>query len=1624
VRAQDPPETIGLFRPNSPPDTNTFFLRNANSLAPPANTIAGYGVVGDEPVVGDWDGDGIMTIGVFRPDVPAGTNTFFLRNTNNLGIGDIVIEAIGATGDLPIVGDWDGNGTTTVGLLRPDSPSGSNTLFLWNSHANPPGPPDVTIVGIGAVGDLPIAGNWTDSDPSSIGLFRSGSPAGSNTVFIWNSLPTTPPFVPDVTIAGIGAAGDQPVVGDWDGNPTVTIGLFRSGEPPGTNTFYLWNSNALVPPYVPDLIIAGFGAVGDLPVAGRFGNNPPVVNPETFEVAEDSANGTIVGTVTFTDPDNPGQTHTFSITAGNTDNAFTIGATSGEITVANSVALTTPSFSLTVRVTDDGTPVFFGEATITINITEKQNQTISFTSSAPASAMVGGPTYNVTATATSGLPVSFTIDGSAASVCAIAGSTVSFIGVGTCVINANQAGDTDFNPAPQVQQSFAVGRGMQAQTISFTSVVPTNATVGGPAYLVSATATSGLPVAFTIDPSATSVCAIAASTVSFIGSGTCLINANQAGDDTFDPAPQVQQMFAVKSSQTISFTSTPPATPTVGGPTYNVTATATSGLPVTFTIDGSAASVCSIAGSTVSFGPNAGTCVINANQAGDATFGPAPQVQQSFSVQKAQTITFTSVAPNPALFQGPTYTVTATATSALAVTFAIDASASTVCSLAGSTVSFIGTGICVINANQGGNAEFYPAPQAQQSFGVVPNAVGDTYNALGNVLVDSNSSNAPNTPFSVTANDVFPAGTTISAFMATSTQGGTVTMTTSGANLGRFTYNPPVGFTGTDTFTYTLSSNGQTRQATVTFTVTGKVWFINNNAGACPAAPCNGRLTNPFVDTANFQAVNAGAAPTPQNNDAVFVYSSPNPYNGATTLRNGQRLVGQGATGTLATLGNVTAQNGQILPSTGGTVPVLGSPLTVGSGNFIHGLTLSGGTALTGTNFGTLTVNDNVAITTTGQAINLATGTFNATLTGVTSTGGANNVNLNTVAGTVNLGSGALSGATGDAFLVNTGTANISYAGTIASGNARSVNISNKTGGSTVTLSGAIADTDTGISLTNNGASGGATITFQGGLSANTGANAALTATGGGTVNVCALNPCGTGAAVVNTLTTTTGTALNVANTTIGASGLTFRSISSNGGTSGIVLNTTGAGGLTVTGTETTAGSGGTIQNTTTRGASFIGASNITLQNMNFTNAATNDFPPAPTGLSLGNNTADNAAIHLQTVTNVTLDRVNINGSAEHGINGHNVTNFVLQNSVISNAGNGPDEDGIHLFNMLGTSAITNTTITSSGDDNINIQNNTNLALPAGMSAVLDLSITGGSANTGVLGSGYLMGIRGTSNATVTIDGVTANNNFSGGIVIDTFDTATSVIEITNSTSTNNNDAISLSSNNGNTRFDIHNNLSFAGTDFGRINILKAAFSTTGTLEGRIRNNPIVVGDGQAADGIVIFQAGDGTLTVSITDNDIDYRGTQRAINIQGGQDGSGQLNATVTGNTIDMQIDGTNNPTTGILAQVAVASPSGDNTNMCADLGGAGALQNTFTHSLGNNIAAGDIRVRQRFVTTVTLPGYAGANSDNAAVVAYLAGRNTLVNSPTATATNEVGVTAGAGGFVGGVACPQPVFP
>lgn len=338
-------------------------------------------------------------------------------------------------------------------------------------------------------------------------------------------------------------------------------------------------------------------------------------------------------------------------------------------------------------------------------------QTLSFTSTPPASAYVGGPTYTVAALASSGLPVTFSVTAGSTGVCTVSGTVVALLGAGTCTVAADQSGGGGYLAAPRVLQSFAVVR--TAQTIVFTSSAPSSAVYGDPAYSVAAVAASGLAVTFSIAPGSAGVCTVSGSTVAIVGAGTCAVRADQAGSAAYDPAPQAQQSFAVgQASQSVSFSSTPPAAAVYGAPAYTVAATATSGLAATFSIAPGSAGVCSVSGSTVSI-VGVGTCTIRADQAGNANYLAAPQEQQSFAVAQApQTISFTSTPPvvDGSVFA---YNAAATATSGLAVTFSTPSAG--VCSVFGAWVFFYGNGLCVVRADQAGNASYLAAPQAQQS---------------------------------------------------------------------------------------------------------------------------------------------------------------------------------------------------------------------------------------------------------------------------------------------------------------------------------------------------------------------------------------------------------------------------------------------------------------------------------------------------------------------------------------------------------------------------------------------------------------------------------------------------------------------------------------------------------------------------------------------------------------------------------------------------------------------------------------------------------------------------------------------------------------------------------------------
>ena len=189
----------------------------------------------------------------------------------------------------------------------------------------------------------------------------------------------------------------------------------------------------------------------------------------------------------------------------------------------------------------------------------------------------------------------------------------------------------------------------QAQSVTFSSVAPSDATVLGQ-YTPSATSTSGLPAVITLDTASTG-CDLASGIVSFTGVGTCIVDANQAGDSSYSAATQVQQSINVgKASQTLRFLST--LTKATVGATYRPSAAASSGLSVVIKLDATSKG-CTLKGGLVSFSA-LGTCVLDANQSGNTEFGSALQVQQRIAVVEIS-ITTTSLSTGKV---GATYSAT------------------------------------------------------------------------------------------------------------------------------------------------------------------------------------------------------------------------------------------------------------------------------------------------------------------------------------------------------------------------------------------------------------------------------------------------------------------------------------------------------------------------------------------------------------------------------------------------------------------------------------------------------------------------------------------------------------------------------------------------------------------------------------------------------------------------------------------------------------------------------------------------------------------------------------------------------------------------------------------------------
>ena len=246
----------------------------------------------------------------------------------------------------------------------------------------------------------------------------------------------------------------------------------------------------------------------------------------------------------------------------------------------------------------------------------KADQTITF--AALADKVIGDPPFSVTATASSGLPVTFTVSGACTN-SGISGAIVTVTGLGSCTVTANQGGNATYNAAPSVARTFNIAKANQ--TITFAPLP--DKVYNDPAFTVVATATSSLPVTFTVS----GACTNSGATVTVTGVGSCTVTANQNGNAIYNAAPSVAQTFSIaKANQTITFAVL--ADKVIGDPPFSVTATASSGLPVTFTVSGD----CTISGSMLTL-VTAGSCTVMAQQAGNTNYTTASEVAHSFNIQ-------------------------------------------------------------------------------------------------------------------------------------------------------------------------------------------------------------------------------------------------------------------------------------------------------------------------------------------------------------------------------------------------------------------------------------------------------------------------------------------------------------------------------------------------------------------------------------------------------------------------------------------------------------------------------------------------------------------------------------------------------------------------------------------------------------------------------------------------------------------------------------------------------------------------------------------------------------------------------------------------------------------------------
>ena len=232
----DGKDDLALYRTAGGAGANTviFIFRSSDNTVQAFN----FGLTGDRPVCRDYDGDGITDVAIFRPGATAGTQAqwWIRRSTtlSNLVIGFGTTGDGVNTGDEPIPGDYDGDGKFDLAVYRRGGLVPNNSFIIRRSSDSV-----VTYQQFGDFNtDFVLPGDYDGDGKYDLAIARTGTL--STSPLVWWILQSSNG---QVRVQTFGRSSDTPVQGDYDGDARADIAVYRRGATASAaSTFWVWNS--------------------------------------------------------------------------------------------------------------------------------------------------------------------------------------------------------------------------------------------------------------------------------------------------------------------------------------------------------------------------------------------------------------------------------------------------------------------------------------------------------------------------------------------------------------------------------------------------------------------------------------------------------------------------------------------------------------------------------------------------------------------------------------------------------------------------------------------------------------------------------------------------------------------------------------------------------------------------------------------------------------------------------------------------------------------------------------------------------------------------------------------------------------------------------------------------------------------------------------------------------------------------------------------------------------------------------------------------------------------------------------------------------------------------------------